>query len=50
MISNTHLQTQFARQPGAPSYVPDPYYGGSDGFEKALDLLDDACEGLLDTL
>jgi protein-tyrosine phosphatase len=30
--------------------VPDPYYGGSEGFEKVLDLLDDACEGLLDTL
>ena len=28
--------------------VPDPYYGGSDGFELVLDLLEDACEGLLD--
>jgi protein-tyrosine-phosphatase len=27
--------------------VPDPYYGGADGFEKVLDLLEDACEGLL---
>lgn len=27
--------------------VPDPYYGGSSGFEKVLDLLDDACTGLL---
>lgn len=30
-----------------PGYVPDPYYGGSDGFEQVLDLLEDACEGLL---
>lgn len=30
--------------------VPDPYYGGDDGFERVLDLLDDACEGLLMTL
>ena len=29
------------------STVPDPYYGGSQGFEDVLDLLDDACEGLL---
>ncbi len=29
--------------------VPDPYYGGSKGFEKVLDLLDDACEGLLES-
>ncbi|KAG5185737.1 phosphotyrosine protein phosphatase I superfamily [Tribonema minus] len=27
--------------------VPDPYYGGPEGFEKVLDLLEDACEGLL---
>jgi protein-tyrosine phosphatase len=27
--------------------VPDPYYGGREGFEKVLDLLLDACEGLL---
>ncbi len=31
-------------------YVPDPYYGGSEGFEHVLDLLEDACEGLLDHL
>ena len=27
--------------------VPDPYYGGSEGFELVLDILEDACEGLL---
>lgn len=27
--------------------VPDPYYGGSDGFELVLDLVEDAAEGLL---
>lgn len=27
--------------------VPDPYYGGADGFEYVLDLLEDACEGVL---
>lgn len=27
--------------------VPDPYYGGSDGFELVLDLLEDAGKGLL---
>jgi protein-tyrosine phosphatase len=30
--------------------VPDPYYGGDDGFEQVLDLLDDACAGLLEAL
>ncbi|MEN9216697.1 MAG: low molecular weight protein-tyrosine-phosphatase [Gloeomargarita sp. HHBFW_bins_162] len=27
--------------------VPDPYYGGAEGFELVLDLLTDACAGLL---
>ena len=29
------------------SEVPDPYYGGPDGFEHVLDILEDACNGLL---
>jgi protein-tyrosine phosphatase len=28
--------------------IPDPYYGGPEGFELVLDLLEDACQGLLD--
>ena len=28
--------------------VPDPYYGGDEGFELVLDLLEDACRGLLE--
>ena len=32
------------------SEVPDPYYGGDQGFEDVLDLLDDACAGLLESL
>lgn len=28
--------------------VPDPYYGGPEGFNQVLDLLLDACQGLLD--
>ncbi len=24
--------------------VPDPYYGGQDGFENVFDILDQACE------
>ena len=32
------------------SEVPDPYYGGEQGFEDVLDLLEDACGGLLEML
>ena len=30
--------------------VPDPYYGGADGFEHVFDLVHAACEGLLDAM
>jgi len=30
--------------------VPDPYYGGPEGFERALDLLDEAARGLLNQI
>ncbi len=30
--------------------VPDPYYGGPEGFSLVLDLIEDAAEGLLATL
>ena len=30
--------------------VPDPYHGGSDGFEHVLDLVEQAADGLLDHL
>src|SRR5829696_5421458 len=30
--------------------VPDPYYGGPEGFEHVLDLVEEASEGLLDDI
>lgn len=30
--------------------VPDPYYGGAQGFEQVLDMLEDACESLLESI
>ena len=30
--------------------VPDPYYGGENGFDKVLELLNDAIDGLLESL
>jgi len=27
--------------------VPDPYYGGADGFEHVLDVVEDGCAGVL---
>ena len=30
--------------------VPDPYYGGADGFDRVFAMLERACEGLLDDI
>jgi protein-tyrosine phosphatase len=30
--------------------VPDPYYGGPAGFEHVLDLVEDACDGIVERL
>ncbi|MFO7446637.1 MAG: low molecular weight protein-tyrosine-phosphatase [Ignavibacteriaceae bacterium] len=30
--------------------VPDPYYGGGEGFELVIDILEDACAGLLERI
>jgi protein-tyrosine phosphatase len=47
-----HLLREFdPASAGAPDLdVPDPYYGGDDGFEQVLDLVEAACRGLLDDL
>ncbi len=41
-----YLMTDFCME-GSYDSVPDPYYGGAAGFELVLDILEDACEGLL---
>ncbi|RAR78363.1 protein-tyrosine phosphatase [Paracidovorax anthurii] len=41
--------TDFCRHATAHE-VPDPYYGGADGFEHVLDVVEDACAGLLAAL
>lgn len=42
-----HLLLEFARHAECEE-VPDPYYGGLDGFEAVLDMVEDACAGLLE--
>ena len=43
-----HLFLEFAAV--SETEVPDPYYGGAAGFERVLDLVEDASRGLLETL
>jgi len=41
-----HRLTEFALRSSSP-VVPDPYQGGAQGFEHVLDLVEDACDGLI---
>ena len=38
----------FCRMHPGWDHIPDPYYEGAEGFELVLDLLEDACNGLID--
>ncbi|HRK57482.1 MAG TPA: low molecular weight protein-tyrosine-phosphatase [Burkholderiaceae bacterium] len=44
-----HLLMRFAGEHDAAT-VPDPYYGGLEGFDTVLDYVEDACQGLLDVV
>nr|WP_197975000.1 low molecular weight protein-tyrosine-phosphatase [Phaeovibrio sulfidiphilus] len=44
------MMTDYASRPPKSEDVPDPYYGGAQGFEDVLDLLEDSCAGLVASL
>ena len=46
--ASLHLFLEFAN--AVEEEVPDPYYGGAAGFERVLDLVEDASRGLLEKL
>ena len=43
------LLMDYAPHAGSP-HVPDPYYGGAAGFDAVLDLVEAACDGLIESL
>lgn len=48
-LDKIHLMTDFSKE-WSYEEIPDPYYGGEEGFELVLDLLEDSCEGLLEKI
>lgn len=46
-VDRVRLLTEFARAHDALD-IPDPYYGNVKAFELALDMIEDACESLLE--
>jgi low molecular weight protein-tyrosine phosphatase len=47
-LSKVHRMTAFGPDAGVVDEVPDPYYGGEDGFELVYEVVERACGGLLD--
>lgn len=49
-VSKIHRMTDFSKDFSDHDHVPDPYYGGDDGFNLVMDLLEDAAKGLLEEI
>jgi protein-tyrosine phosphatase len=45
-VAKVELIMNYVR-PGYNMAVPDPYYGGSEGFDQVYQMLDQACEAVL---
>ncbi len=43
-LDKLHFMTDFSKKYNY-NHIPDPYYGGDQGFELVLDLLEDSGEG-----
>ena len=48
-VTNLRMLADYLDQ-SWPREVPDPYYGGEDGFHRVLDMLEAACPQILDEL
>jgi protein-tyrosine phosphatase len=45
-VHKAKIKLLMSEVPNQPSEVPDPYYGGSDGFERVFWMIDRACESI----
>jgi protein-tyrosine phosphatase len=48
--SKLYTMRTFDPQGSATEGVPDPYYGGIDGFQTTFEIVKRSCQGLLDAL
>jgi protein-tyrosine phosphatase len=47
-VHKVRLFMEFA--PHRPAEVPDPYFGGTSGFDRVLDMIEEAASGLLEDI
>lgn len=48
-INKIHRMVEYCDNP-IFDHVPDPYYGGEQGFENVIDMIESACENLLNAI
>ena len=48
--NKVRMLTDYLQQHPDASVVPDPYYGVPADFDYALDLIEDACRGMLNRI
>lgn len=46
-LAKIHCMVEFSKKL-TPTHIPDPYYGGTQGFDHVIDLLEDACQGFFE--
>lgn len=49
-MQKVRLLSNYLRHHSGYDSIPDPYYGGASDFERVIDLCEDACEQLLQSL
>ena len=49
-MNKVHYIREYFNKYKSQQYVPDPYYGKEEDFQFAVDLLEDACEGIIQQL
>ncbi len=47
-IDKIFRMTDFVKKFSDVKEIPDPYYGGNEGFEQVISLLEDGCQNLFD--
>ena len=50
LLNKIHLMREFDPQGGSDLDVPDPYYGGAEGFEDTFQIVKRSTQGLLEAL
>lgn len=45
-----HYLAEYMQHHRGQHVIPDPYYGGADHFESVIDLIEDACQGVLNAI